>query len=185
MIILPQIQTFREEYDKDAYDSIYNINFNHIVKPLEFEPKLGDFVLNREAVATDILDCIMLNPHFGLLCNEKVLKILKRHKLPNFKIYEASIYDYNGKRLRSKYYWIHIICSLAERINFKASSFKIVTRRGIKKGNITINSEEELKEKKKVINYFHYIRIDKAYFNQKVDYDILRLGLLASFKTLK
>ena len=141
----PQIQTMDGTVNKNAADSLYNVYADALP---HFIPNLNYFLLEKSAIATDVLSAAMIS--HGFIVNEKVKDILCGHHLPTHQFYPAVV-KHNGTFLKN-YYWFFYISDVLDFIDYGKTRFFIADMVNNKIEECTnINSTQRLKSLKEVL----------------------------------
>lgn len=107
----------------------------------EFPDQLTNFnfEMHKRAKLTDLVDASNISAR-GLLVSEKMKNIISEFNILNHKFYPANL-EFKGETLR--YYWLHIVNTTLEGIDFLNSNFIEVGYTRRKEKDVEINSHEE------------------------------------------
>jgi hypothetical protein len=119
-------------FEETSRANLTNEHFPNVSPALEFE-------LAKKAKLTDVLSASNIQAR-GLLVNEKVKKILEQFNIMNHKFYLGSV-TAKGKKL--PYYWLHIVNTSFDGIDFEKSNFIETGFTGRKIGDVEINTFED------------------------------------------
>ncbi|MFM7851644.1 MAG: imm11 family protein [Flammeovirgaceae bacterium] len=125
-------ETTSIEFSSQA--SLTNECFPEITPALNFE-------LTKKAKLTDVLSASNIQAR-GLLISEKVKTIFEKFNIMNHKFYPGTV-THKDKKL--PYYWLHIVNSSFEGIDFQKSQFMEIGFTGRKVADVEVNSFEDYK----------------------------------------
>lgn len=141
----PQIQTMDGTVNKNAPNSLYNVSADTLP---DFIPNLNYFVLQKSAIATDVLSAAMIS--YGFIVNEKVKDVLRIHRLPTHQFYPAVV-KHNQTFLKN-YYWFFFISDVLDFIDYDKTRFFITDMVDNKIEECrNINSAQQLRSLKEVL----------------------------------
>lgn len=99
-------------------DFVWNLQFNKLP---DFEPYIGTLILQNGSTLTDFISSATVS--MGLVCNEKIKKIIEKHKTKNVRFYKLSIKHKNI--YYNNYYLMHNTNNYVDKVDFENSVFEI------------------------------------------------------------
>jgi len=136
----PQL-TLEASYNLKSENSLLNITSEEFAS---IQPDLR-FFINETSILTDVLSCGNIRT-YGFLINEKVKEIIIKQKLPDYRLYPATVFSTSRSY---EYYWLHFLPSKLKYVNFSESAFFEAKLYGKFKRDLRINSLEEFLDKKR------------------------------------
>ncbi len=130
-------------------------------------PMLDYLILHKKAKLTDVLSFGMISAQ-GFLVSERFKEILEQLHLMPHKFYPAKI-EYKGTFFN--YFFLHLVSSSYDIIDFQKSKFYISDIGLSKVGDIKFENEENflLKKKNLILNESKSIRAQKLYFRNEFE----------------
>ena len=118
--VYPQVDFFSQ---KDDYKENYDFGKLQENKFPDVAPDLHTVYVKSQTLLTDFLSIYGGNGAVGFLISQKVVNILEKVKIVNYKLYSVNKVLFNYKEINSKYWYLHLVSDLIDKINFNESKF--------------------------------------------------------------
>lgn len=151
---VPQSNDMDNSYNFRAKNSISEAR---IAERLSFKPDLHSIQLKYKAKITDVLNCWQIKNECGLVVNSKFLDILKEFKILEHQVFPANAIK--GKK-NFEYFLFWGYENNNNFLDFKKSKFYLGSNFSSKKGELEVNSFEELND---LVNKFISENLDKPF----------------------
>jgi hypothetical protein len=112
---VPYGYTFKWFEQDNSMTKLNNMDFPDFIPDLKFE--LEDSAKLSDMVSPSNISAV------GILCNSKMLNVLNKFNIHEFRIFDAELY-FKGEK--HNYFWIHLICKDVDQIiDYKKSKFNL------------------------------------------------------------
>ena len=171
---VPQSEGMTDGYRYDGSDCVWYIGDDYSIAP-----NLDAIQLKSRAKLTDQLSCVVINSGRAKIFSLRLLRVLKKFKLPAHQIHKAKVVKLKREVVN---YFLFMITENAETIiDFEKSSFIIKKTATPEFRNIKINSFQEYETyfgRQGLLAVGEAIRSRKLFFKKEMNYDMFRFKRL-------
>lgn len=173
----PQCIKMAEGYNLQGDASVWRLGSCYNQLP-DFTPNLDSFVLQADAIPTDVISNMFLNESIGLLISDRFWQLLQNYRLPTHQVYPAKVVHADGQSA-GVYHWLHWGSSALPWINWQQSTFMIETLQGRAVSLLELNSIDEFSQKSRGLPLDQGIVIKEIALKKQIteQSDLFKIGL--------